>query len=128
TPVSSVGICRQAGRKARDGAFQMPGRAAFTKNILYFCSLYVIKRSMMKHSSTLLIVLSAALAAGNVSCKKNTYSEKTGWKFNDPEWGGFQKYKKVEQAAGPGLIVVEGGTFVLGNLEQDLMHTHNAAE
>jgi len=30
------------------------------------------------------------------SCKHEERSETTGWKYNDPEWGGFEKidYKK----------------------------------
>ncbi|WP_225975228.1 hypothetical protein [Anseongella ginsenosidimutans] len=62
----------------------------------------------MKYNTTLLLVVSIFLIAGGSSCKKKTYSEKTGWKFNDAEWGGFQKYAKVKQATGPGLIVIEG--------------------
>src|SRR5690554_5323605 len=81
----------------------------------------------MKINTTLLLVASVLLLAGSVSCKKKTFSEKTGWKYNDAEWGGFQKYKKVKQATGPGLIVIEGGTFVLGNMEADLTHLNDAA-
>lgn len=82
----------------------------------------------MKYNTTLLLVISILLIAGGTSCKKKTFSEKTGWKYNDPEWGGFQKYRKVKQATGPGLIVIEGGTFVMGNLEADLMYSHNSPE
>jgi gliding motility-associated lipoprotein GldJ len=52
------------------------------------------------------------------SCSEK--SSRTGWKYNDKKNGGFQVYKDAEQATGPGLIFVEGGTFVMGSMEQDL--------
>ena len=52
------------------------------------------------------------------SCSEK--SARTGWKYNDKKNGGFQVYKDAEQATGPGLIFIEGGTFVMGSMEQDL--------
>lgn len=80
-------------------------------------------------NTLLLLTASILIAATGISCKrlqKQSYSEKTGWAYNDPEWGGFQKYPKVEQATGPGLIVIEGGTFIMGSLEQDLIYANNS--
>jgi len=59
------------------------------------------------------------------SCKKNDTSSKTGWSYNDPEWGGFEKSKYVEQEAGPGLVLIEGGTFVMGATNQDVVFDHH---
>ena len=67
------------------------------------------------------------LLAGSVimfSCSKE--SNTTGWKFNDKKNGGFQvnlKYKGQE--TGPGLIFVEGGTFVMGQVEEDVLKDWN---
>lgn len=48
-------------------------------------------------------------------------SSKTGMKYNDPHNGGFQVNRKVKPGPGPGLVVIEGGTFVMGgSLDQDL--------
>lgn len=59
------------------------------------------------------------------SCSKESDS-KTGWNYNDPEWGGYEKSKYVEQETGPGLVLIEGGTFVMGNTNQDVMYEfHN---
>ena len=44
----------------------------------------------------------------------------TGWKYNKTENGGFEKAKFYEQQTGPGLIFVEGGTFTMGQVEDDL--------
>lgn len=65
-------------------------------------------------------VLMAGAAMTIASCSQK--SETTGWKYNDKNNGGFQVYKEVNQATGPGLVLVEGGTFVMGSIEQDLTY------
>ncbi len=57
------------------------------------------------------------------SCKE--HSRTTGWVYNDPDWGGFEKRDDVEQETGPGLVFIEGGTFVMGRTEQDVMFDWN---
>jgi len=44
----------------------------------------------------------------------------TGWAYNDSENGGFQKLPYIGQETGPGLVFVEGGTFTMGQVEDDL--------
>lgn len=51
------------------------------------------------------------------SCMKQS-SPTTGWDYNDPKNGGFQKGPYIEQETGPGLVLIEGGTFQM-YLEQD---------
>lgn len=58
------------------------------------------------------------------SCNKET-SSSTGWSYNDPKQGGFAKVPFVDQETGPGLILVEGGTFTMGRAEQDIMYDWN---
>lgn len=50
-------------------------------------------------------------------------SSATGWKYNNTDNGGFEKPSFYEQQTGPGLIFVEGGTFTMGQVEDDLMNT-----
>jgi len=63
-----------------------------------------------------------------LSCYKNDYgknSRATGWEYNSKE-GGFQvntNYK--EQETGPGLVFIEGGTFTMGRVQDDVMHDWN---
>jgi formylglycine-generating enzyme required for sulfatase activity len=45
----------------------------------------------------------------------------TGWNYNDTGNGGFEKTPLYEQTAGPGLTFIEGGTFTMGQVEDDLM-------
>jgi formylglycine-generating enzyme len=52
------------------------------------------------------------------------YREKsnvTGWNYNDPANGGFEVISYTEQETGPGLVLIEGGTFSMGRTEQDVM-------
>lgn len=75
------------------------------------------------------LLMSVAIVASVVSCSKNSSSKNksaaTGWELNDKK-GGFQlntKYKK--QDAAPGLVLVEGGTFTMGKVQDDVMHDWN---
>jgi len=45
----------------------------------------------------------------------------TGWNYNNTNNGGFEKPTFFEQQTGPGLILVEGGTYTMGQVEDDLM-------
>jgi formylglycine-generating enzyme len=53
------------------------------------------------------------------ACKKQK-SATTGQGLNDPKWGGFEKHKYRGQETGPGLVLIEGGTFKMGSVEQDV--------
>lgn len=54
-----------------------------------------------------------ALAVLISSCAKQR-SRTTGWEYNDPKTGGFEVPQYREQITGPGLVFIEGGTFVMG--------------
>ncbi len=58
------------------------------------------------------------------SCQRER-SSSTGWEYNDPRTGGFQKMPFMDQETGPGLVMVEGGTFTMGRAEQDVMYDWN---
>lgn len=53
------------------------------------------------------------------SCAKER-SNVTGWEYNEEKNGGFEKVPYLEQETGPGLILIEGGTFAMGRTEQDI--------
>ncbi|MFW5645007.1 MAG: gliding motility lipoprotein GldJ, partial [Bacteroidota bacterium] len=44
-------------------------------------------------------------------------SSTTGWEYNDPANGGFEVKNAVEQETGPGLVLIEGGTFTMGRVQ-----------
>ena len=52
-------------------------------------------------------------------------SSTTGWKYNDPDNGGFEVALGAEQKTGPGLVLIEGGRFTMGRVEQDVMFDWN---
>jgi gliding motility-associated lipoprotein GldJ len=71
-----------------------------------------------------LIITISILSVGLIatSCKsKKPASSKTGMDYNDKYNGGFEVNNKVKAGPGPGLVAIEGGTFVMGgSLNQDL--------
>ena len=85
----------------------------------------------MKFRSIILFGL-AALMAGCGMFGKSTggssnsdVSHSTGWEFGDPKNGGFQSDDNYTQATGPGLKFIQGGTFTMGRVEQDVMYDWN---
>ncbi|MEY2828510.1 MAG: hypothetical protein RIQ33_368 [Bacteroidota bacterium] len=75
-----------------------------------------------------MLLLAAAATTLFASCgggDKNQ-SSTTGWKYNDPKWGGFEDQVNFEgQETGPGLVLIEGGTFTMGSVEQDVTMDYN---
>ena len=69
-----------------------------------------------------LLLLSGAILLN--SCGSNN-SSVTGWNYDDPKMGGFQYVPYADQENGPGLILVEGGTFSMGRSEQDVTYEWN---
>lgn len=67
----------------------------------------------------------ALFAAGLLaSCQKET-STSTGWEYNNINTGGFEKADFEEQRTGPGLVMIEGGTFTMGRTEEDVFDDNN---
>lgn len=80
----------------------------------------------MRPSIKLLGLVAGALAILSLnSCGSRGYSSTTGWAYNDPDNGGFERAPYVEQETGPGLILVEGGTFTMGRVIDDVNYDWN---
>lgn len=71
----------------------------------------------------LFLSLVGLVMLGAASCsKKSERSDTTGWKYNDKEWGAIEKKTDYEgQITGPNLVFIEGGTFTMGQTEEDVM-------
>ena len=85
----------------------------------------MIKTSKLILVVSCLFVLGACSSGGNKSSNSKS-SATTGWDYNNSKNGGFEtniKYK--EQATGPGLMFVEGGSFTMGRTEQDVFADWN---
>lgn len=83
----------------------------------------------MKFSHILLIIAGAGLFSacknGGPFGKKYDKSSATGWNYNDKNQGGFSVAKAKDIKAGPGLVFVQGGTFVMGATQEDVMGDWN---
>ena len=68
------------------------------------------------------LMLALILALGFASCSKKSSSKNssraTGWNVDG-------KKASKKQEAGPGLVFIEGGTFTMGKVEDDVMHDWN---
>ena len=82
---------------------------------------------MMYRFSVIILLLASVLCVS--SCRlfkgKHEQSAKTGWNYNDPDWGGYEVKNVSEQETGPGLVFIEGGTFPMGRVSQDVMFDWN---
>src|ERR1035437_1119135 len=76
----------------------------------------------MKKVSSKLLLFSGILVL--VSCAKER-SPITAWEYNQPKNGGFEVVPYEEQETGPGLVLVQGGTFTMGRCEQDVTYDWN---
>lgn len=60
------------------------------------------------------------------SCSKKEQSQKTGMTYNDRTNGGYLRFRQTHPTPGPGLVPIEGGTFVLGgSADQDITYEYN---
>jgi len=73
--------------------------------------------------STSLMVASCSLFKGDKG--DPNVSATTGWNYNDPDNGGFEVTLEAEQETGPGLVLIEGGRFTMGQVQQDVLFDWN---
>ncbi|MEL6667561.1 MAG: SUMF1/EgtB/PvdO family nonheme iron enzyme [Bacteroidota bacterium] len=75
----------------------------------------------MNYTFKALTILTLALVLA--SCGKKERSATTGWAYNDADWGGFEKVDDYEgQETPPNMVLVPGGTFVMGYTEEDVTY------
>jgi len=74
----------------------------------------------MRSVSKMFFGLGAIAVASFLSSCDKERSGATGWAYNDEKNGGFERQDYVDQETGPGLVLVEGGTFTMGRVEDDL--------
>ena len=70
----------------------------------------------------LLLALCGAMASCNTGGKtRKNESSVTGWKYNDKTQGNFNVPKPKDIKTAPGLVFVQGGTFMMGQTQEDVM-------
>jgi len=81
----------------------------------------------LKYSYIALLFAGAiALSSCSIFGGKSGDSATTGWNYNDPNHGGFEVVQNYSPKAGPGLVFIEGGTYIMGRVEQELMYDWNS--
>jgi gliding motility-associated lipoprotein GldJ len=75
-----------------------------------------INNNMKWRLSTFTVIALATLISG---CSGER-SGATGWAYNTSENGGFEHQPFFTQETAPGLVFIEGGTFTMGQVEEDL--------
>ena len=74
-------------------------------------------------TNQLILIITSLIFITSCSNKSFDKSSSTGWEYNNSFNGGFETNQSfVEQKTGPGLVFIEGGSFVMGRVEQDVMH------
>jgi gliding motility-associated lipoprotein GldJ len=71
------------------------------------------------------VLIASCKGKGLFGKKKYDKSDVTGWNYNDKNMGGYQVSKEKEQATGPGLVFVPGGTFTMGQTDEDVVGDFN---
>ena len=74
-----------------------------------------------------LLILTGVLIT---SCKTSSgsganSSSLTGWNFNDPNYGSYIKGKFKDGNTPPGMVHIEGGTYTMGLVQDDVMFDWN---
>ncbi|MBB6111456.1 SUMF1/EgtB/PvdO family nonheme iron enzyme [Mucilaginibacter lappiensis] len=71
-------------------------------------------------------VLLAVSAVVSSCSKQHETSQKTGIAYNDKTNGGYVRFRQTHPSPGPGLVPIEGGTFVMGgSADQDVAYDYN---
>ena len=79
-------------------------------------------KNLLKFS--FLVIVSLTLT--QCKSKSGNTSSLTGWKFNNPDYGNYIKGKSYEGSKPPsGMVAVEGGTFTMGHVQDDVMFEWN---
>jgi len=83
----------------------------------------------MRNKVAVKALFAFAVSVGLFSCNNSRdykdNSRATGWDLNSKDGGFNYNADYDEQEAGPGLVFVEGGTFTMGRVQDDVMHDWN---
>jgi formylglycine-generating enzyme len=77
---------------------------------------------MNKYRKISLVFTSVCIILFIFSSCHREQSLTTKWEYNNPKNGGFEVSPFVEQETGPGLLLIQGGTFMMGRTEEDLQY------
>ena len=79
----------------------------------------------MKFYTVILLSISLLVASCSLLPSKKSKSSTTGWDYNNPNNGGFEYNSNYSEQTGPGLMFIQGGTFPMGRVDQDVIYDGN---
>lgn len=80
----------------------------------------------MKNLFRITLFLLSTILLVNCNSTNKSKSSLTGWNFNDPKYGGYIKGTSFQgQKIPEGMVAVEGGTFTMGQVQDDVMFDWN---
>ncbi|HZH73766.1 MAG TPA: SUMF1/EgtB/PvdO family nonheme iron enzyme [Mariniphaga sp.] len=82
-----------------------------------------MKNTNLLKVRTFMVLILAVTLSGCGSFRGNSdVSRTTGWEYNSEETGNIPYLAGYEQPTGPGLVFIQGGTFTMGRVEEDVMY------
>jgi formylglycine-generating enzyme len=81
--------------------------------------------SLMKLKPLFILIIAALVSGCGLFGGSKESSRTTGWAYNEDETGNIPNVSGYEQEAGPGLVFIQGGTFTMGRVEQDVMYRND---
>jgi formylglycine-generating enzyme len=78
--------------------------------------------NLMKLKTLTALFLAVILSGCGLFRRGSESSRTTGWEYNSEETGNIPYLSGYEQNVGPGLVFIQGGTFTMGRVEQDVMY------
>ena len=78
--------------------------------------------NLMKLKTLTVLFLAVIFSGCGLFRRGSESSRTTGWEYNSEENGNIPYLSGYEQNVGPGLRFIQGGTFTMGRVEQDVMY------
>lgn len=84
-----------------------------------------IKTSLI--CGSVILIMTSCFKQQQQDFGSDRYSENIGYDFSDPEYGSLSRLSEVvDQKTPPGMVEIEGGVFVMGQTQQDVMGGSNS--
>jgi len=87
--------------------------------------MHMQKTTSVRNLFLILVLGAFTISSCGVSSNKKQKSSVTGWNYDDKNMGNFHVTKVKYPKAGPGLVFIQGGSFVMGAKEEDVMGDWN---
>lgn len=80
----------------------------------------------MKHLFKISLLLTSLVLLTGCNSSSVNRSSLTGWNYNDPKYGSYSKGTSFDgQKVPDGMVFIEGGTFTMGRMQDDVMFDWN---